>query len=189
MVNKIVASAEAPGRWGLSGCPKKRFGTRMISMDANTNGAKPTAAAANGQARSGKVLWNFLRPRLHLLVDLQKKVRGRTLVVLICLAPLSTVKLALASQFGDIHSIYLTNRSESLYEQLPIPTWIRDPDSYFSQRWDLAQIIALLYVTLMVSPPPVAVMICCCCPVGDAGMHRHHLIAGAAPGRIRRPAG
>ena len=56
----------------------------------------------------------------------------------------------LQAKYGDIHNIYLTNRTESLFIQKPIPKHIRDPDSEFSQYWDLVQIIALLYVTVMV---------------------------------------
>ena len=82
-------------------------------------------AGETGGVRTAKQLWGFLRPRLRLLVEMQKK-------------------------FGSIHGIYLTNRSDSLFEQKPIPKYIRDPDSSFSQKWDLAQVVALLYVTVMV---------------------------------------
>ena len=62
MTNKIAESAKNPGRWGV---------TSSLGSGASFVG---TPKMIPGQ-RSGKQLWDFLRPRLSLLVDLEKKVR------------------------------------------------------------------------------------------------------------------
>jgi hypothetical protein len=74
--------------------------------------------------RTGKELWGFLRPRLGLLVKLQR-------------------------QWGPINDLYDAKR-ESMLEHKNIPRGIRDPDSTFSAVWDIFQIVFLFYVTLLV---------------------------------------
>ena len=39
---------------------------------------------------------------------------------------------------------------ESRYELVPLPKYIRDPDSGFSAVWDLMQVVFLLYVSVIV---------------------------------------
>ena len=51
-------------------------------------------------------------------------------------------------QWGALHEMYET-RAESLYDILPLPGFVLDPDSPFSQCWDLASIMFLMCV-----PPP-----------------------------------
>lgn len=41
-------------------------------------------------------------------------------------------------------------RQESLYEENPLPPYVRDPESTFSAFWDLSSVVMLLYVTLTV---------------------------------------
>ena len=48
-------------------------------------------------------------------------------------------------QWGDLWGIYET-RNDSVYEDLEIPPWIRDPDSVGSSIWDLVSVVFLLYV-------------------------------------------
>ena len=52
-------------------------------------------------------------------------------------------------QWGDLHEIYET-RAESLFEQAPLPPYVRDPDSEFSAAWDLTSVALLLYVAIMI---------------------------------------
>ena len=75
--------------------------------------------------RKGAELWDFLRPRLRLLVELEKR-------------------------WGNIHRLYPTASASSVFEDKPLPDWIRNPDSPFSTKWDLAQVAALLYVSFIV---------------------------------------
>eukprot|EP01043_Picozoa_sp_COSAG02_P023529 COSAG02_NODE_1260_length_13563_cov_28.883764_3_plen_1060_part_00 len=72
-----------------------------------------------GRQRSAKQLWDSLSKRLKLLVQMQK-------------------------QYGDIHDMY--GYSESDFAEVPIPKYIRDPDSLFSGFWDLLQLVMLLLV-------------------------------------------
>eukprot|EP01043_Picozoa_sp_COSAG02_P026259 COSAG02_NODE_1507_length_12231_cov_56.431751_4_plen_780_part_00 len=74
--------------------------------------------------RTGKQLWEFLRPRLKLLVQLQQ-------------------------QWGSMHDVYGTHTA-SLFENVQVPADIRDPDSKFSEAWDLLQVTFLLYVAYAV---------------------------------------
>lgn len=74
--------------------------------------------------RSGKELWAFLRPRLRLLVQLQH-------------------------QWGSMHEVY-GSHNVSLFENTQVPVDIRDPDSKFSEWWDMAQVTFLLYVAYAV---------------------------------------
>lgn len=74
--------------------------------------------------RSGKILWEMLRPRLFSLVRMQR-------------------------QWGDLHDLYEAVH-ESRHDVLPLPAWIRDPDSDFSTAWDLTQVVLLLFVTVTV---------------------------------------
>ena len=64
-------------------------------------------------------LWSFLRPRLRFIVELQR-------------------------EWGNIHHLYPTG-SESLYEDIPLPPGIRDPDSLTSGLWDLMGLVLLLW--------------------------------------------
>eukprot|EP01043_Picozoa_sp_COSAG02_P010971 COSAG02_NODE_397_length_23124_cov_439.255635_13_plen_965_part_00 len=52
-------------------------------------------------------------------------------------------------QWGDLHEIYET-RAESLFEQAPLPPWVRDPESEFSAAWDLTSVVLLLYVAIVI---------------------------------------
>lgn len=70
-------------------------------------------------------LWRNLGASLHTMVDMRR-------------------------QWGDLHEMYET-RAESLYEVLPFPQWVRDPDSNFSAAWDVATIFLLFFVA-MVAP-------------------------------------
>ena len=74
--------------------------------------------------RSGKELWALLRPRLLTLVRMQRK-------------------------WGPIHDLY-DAVVESRYSGQAIPPNVIDPDSKFSQRWDLTQVVLLLYVAMVV---------------------------------------
>ena len=74
--------------------------------------------------RSGTELWGFLRPRLKFIVELQK-------------------------EWGNIHQLY-PSKTESVYEDLPLPPGIRDPDSTASGIWDLAGLFFLLSVSVLV---------------------------------------
>eukprot|EP01052_Picozoa_sp_SAG31_P033118 SAG31_NODE_3704_length_3973_cov_2.604285_2_plen_224_part_00 len=47
--------------------------------------------------------------------------------------------------WGDLHNIYET-RSESLFDQQPLPPCVRDPESKFSLAWDIASALCLLFV-------------------------------------------
>lgn len=76
-----------------------------------------------GQTRSGRELWNSLRPRLLALVRMQQ-------------------------QWGKFHDIY--EGSSTSLEYSDIRRGIRDPDSVFSAVWDLMQVILLLYVSVTV---------------------------------------
>ena len=76
------------------------------------------------EKRSGVELWDFLRPRLKLLVKLQ-------------------------AQWGSMHDVYGTH-NVSLFENTQVPANIRDPDSAFSETWDVVQMVLLLYVAYAV---------------------------------------
>ena len=71
---------------------------------------------------TGKELWRFLIPRLKQMVELEKR-------------------------WGDIHALYPNASSSSIFEDKPIPPYIRDPDGAFATYWDLVQVIVLLYVS------------------------------------------
>jgi CRP-like cAMP-binding protein/Ca2+-binding EF-hand superfamily protein len=53
------------------------------------------------------------------------------------------------SQWGNIFDIYEAN-AESVYEEVVLPPWTRDPDSNFSAGWDTVSVFFLLYVTVTV---------------------------------------
>jgi len=80
----------------------------------------PTATADSEQSER----WRNLQSKLRTLVGMQR-------------------------QWGDLHEIYET-RAESLFEQAPLPKWVRDPDSDFSAVWDLTSVVLLLYVAVSV---------------------------------------
>ena len=69
------------------------------------------------QSRTGRQLWNLLRPRLLAVVRMQR-------------------------QWGNLHDIY-DSRSVSRYDMAPLPLWTRDPDSNFTAIWDLSQVVLL----------------------------------------------
>ena len=50
---------------------------------------------------------------------------------------------------GQLHDIY-ESTTDSRYEVVPLPPYIRDPDSNFSALWDLAQVLLLFYVSVIV---------------------------------------
>ena len=72
----------------------------------------------------GAELWDFLRPRLRLLVELQKK-------------------------WGDISDLY-DSHTKSYHEQVQLSKWIRDPNSNLSAIWDIIQLVFLVYVSFAV---------------------------------------
>lgn len=74
--------------------------------------------------RSGKDLWSYLRPRLKFIVELQK-------------------------EWGNVHELY-PSRGDSLFEEVPLPKGIRDPDSLASGMWDLFGLALLLCVSVLV---------------------------------------
>lgn len=74
-----------------------------------------------GDRNRGAELWDFLRPRLRLLVELQKK-------------------------WGDISDLY-DSHTKSYHEQVELPRWIRDPTSNLSAVWDMVQLVFLVYVS------------------------------------------
>lgn len=67
-----------------------------------------------GRQRNAKQLWASLRPRLRALVQLQR-------------------------QWGKVHDMY---HVDVHHETADLSRWIRDPDSNFSQAWDIAQVCA-----------------------------------------------
>ena len=84
------------------------------------NSKKPLAGPLVGSGgsgfdkRSGTELWGLLKPRLGMMVKLQK-------------------------QWGNIHHLYEAKR-ESLFEDHVVPRYIRDPDSASVAVWDLIQV-------------------------------------------------
>ena len=76
-----------------------------------------------GESR-GAELWNFLRPRLRLLVELQKK-------------------------WGDVTEIY-DSHNKSYHEEVQLPKCIRDPHTKLAATWDLVQILFLCYISIFV---------------------------------------
>ena len=75
--------------------------------------------------RTGAEMWGFLKPRLFLLVEMSKR-------------------------WGNIHALYPTAASSSIFEEKALPKGIRDPESEFSSQWDIAQVFCLLYVSYIV---------------------------------------
>ena len=74
--------------------------------------------------KTGTDLWNFLRPRLKMLVNMQ-------------------------AQWGDLRDIY-ESHATSFFALDPLPRWIRDPESKFSAIWDIVQLFLLFYVAFTV---------------------------------------
>ena len=74
--------------------------------------------ASQTNARDGKTLWLILKERLLALVRMQR-------------------------QWGNIYDLYHAT-SESRYEEVTLPKWIRDPDSQFSMVWDVMQVSLLM---------------------------------------------
>lgn len=85
----------------------------------------PPLDRSEGKHHSGKELWDWLKPRLRKMVELERK-------------------------WGDVHKLYPTSSSTSIFEDKPIPKWIRDPDGAFATNWDILQVFMLLYVSFMV---------------------------------------
>jgi hypothetical protein len=73
--------------------------------------------------RSGKELWQYLRPQLKLIVEIQR-------------------------QWGDLRMIY--SKPASIFEAQALPWSIRDPESNFSIAWDAVQLLLLIYVAVVV---------------------------------------
>ena len=98
----------------------------MVSkVNEITSANKRLGTLPTDRKRSGVELWAFLRPRLFLLVEMSKR-------------------------WGNIHALYPTASSGSIFEEKPLPKWVRNPDSEFSTQWDIAQVFALLYVCYIV---------------------------------------
>jgi hypothetical protein len=70
--------------------------------------------------RTGKDLWDLLRPRLRMLLTMRR-------------------------EWGNIDDIY--GHTDSTFGQVPVPWYIRDPDSKFSGVWDILQVMFLMYVS------------------------------------------
>ena len=68
--------------------------------------------------------WNILKEKLTTLVRMQR-------------------------YWGNLWDMYDT-RTESVYDEEPLPRFIRDPDSKFSAVWDITSVIFLLFVTATV---------------------------------------
>ena len=66
-----------------------------------------------------KVYWEFLRPRLSQLVQMEKV-------------------------WGNIHDFYPVLSAKSITEEVHVPWNIRNPDSRFSTNWDLAQVMIVM---------------------------------------------
>ena len=74
--------------------------------------------------RTGRDMWDFLRPRLKTLVTMQ-------------------------SQWGDLREIY-ESHTTSFFANDPLPKYIRDPEGKFAAGWDVVQIFLLMYVSFTV---------------------------------------
>ena len=96
----------------------------VLSPPDSKHGDDGRISGKHMMMRTGKELWDFLRPRLKLLVNFEK-------------------------EWGSMHSVYGTKQI-SAFESTQVPGYIRDPDSTFSEKWDIAQIIFLLYVAYAV---------------------------------------
>jgi Ca2+-binding EF-hand superfamily protein len=79
---------------------------------------------ASQKGRRGKELWDYLKPRLRLIVNMQ-------------------------TEWGGVNNLY-PSRGDSIFQVVPLPPGIRDPDSTFSAWWDLSGIVLLLYVAITV---------------------------------------
>ena len=86
--------------------------------------AKALKDGTDPPKKTGSDLWDFLRPRLRMLVTMQ-------------------------SQWGDLRDIY-ESHTTSFFAYDPLPKWIRDPDSAFSGVWDMSQLMLLFYVSFTV---------------------------------------
>jgi hypothetical protein len=74
--------------------------------------------------RSGKDLWQLLKPRVRVLMTMRR-------------------------DWGDINDVY--GHPESKYNEHQSLKWyLRDPDSMFSALWDILQVVFLVYVSLTV---------------------------------------
>eukprot|EP01050_Picozoa_sp_SAG11_P006398 SAG11_NODE_494_length_8948_cov_2.882699_8_plen_248_part_00 len=82
---------------------------------------KHVSNVPHAQSR-GRALWFFMRSRLRELINIQKV-------------------------WGNVHSMY-ESRDSSIYEAMPLPRCIRDPDSVQSMCWDLLQVLLLLYLAV-----------------------------------------
>ena len=76
------------------------------------------------QKKTGKALWTFLRTRLRVLVSFQ-------------------------GVWGTSHDIY-PNMDSAAEDEGPLPAGIIDPDATFAVWWNLAQLVALVYVAVFV---------------------------------------
>jgi Ca2+-binding EF-hand superfamily protein len=74
--------------------------------------------------RSGRELWAYLRPRLKFIVQLQ-------------------------TEWGSVHELY-PSRGDSLFDEVPLPSGVRDPDSFSSGMWDLFGLLLLICVSVLV---------------------------------------
>ena len=115
------------------------------NWDAATGGPRKAAAStAHKKRQPGQRSknWTTLAEKLRVLV----RMRG---------------------QWGDLHNIYET-RTQSMYEDSPLPPWIRDPNSLFSVYWDFTSVVFLLYVTVMV---PLRSCFSVDVPLGSVGFY------------------
>lgn len=102
----------------------KKINEFALSPAALKGLAGKVSAAEAQDSRTGQKLWDFLRPRLKLLVAMQ-------------------------AQWGDLRDLY-DSRNYSFFGEIPLPKCIRDPESSFSAAWDLLQIICLVYVAFTI---------------------------------------
>eukprot|EP01043_Picozoa_sp_COSAG02_P010048 COSAG02_NODE_347_length_24085_cov_23.240724_12_plen_981_part_00 len=94
-----------------------------VRQQAAWKKSMPQGPLAPGEKRQS-ANWSVLAAKLRTLVGMQR-------------------------QWGDLHEIYET-RAESLFEQAPLPPYVRDPDSEFSAAWDLTSVVLLLYVAIVI---------------------------------------
>eukprot|EP01052_Picozoa_sp_SAG31_P020732 SAG31_NODE_1572_length_7850_cov_28.848794_3_plen_514_part_00 len=75
-----------------------------------------------GHSSRGKALWFYLRSRLRELINIEKV-------------------------WGSVHSMY-ESRDVSLYQSMPLPMCIRDPDGSSAAFWDTSQVVLLFWVAI-----------------------------------------
>jgi hypothetical protein len=80
-------------------------------------------AAHVGHSSRGRALWLFMQSRLRSLINMQRV-------------------------WGDVHSMY-ESRDVSIFQNMPLPRCIRDPDSAWTALWHAVQVVLLLYISVV----------------------------------------